>query len=88
MLRKFLSCDLCGDKWDITDTDYYKMINPGLYYTNNKVIEGSRQFVILRATALSEDRVSKTDLDICDKCYNKLERFMFDLKEGGADANL
>lgn len=88
MIRKILSCDICGSKWDITDTDLFEKINPGLCYANDKIVGGCRRFDILSVRALSEDKIARDYMDICDNCYNKIDRFIFDLKEGGSDANI
>lgn len=82
MERRYLQCDICGDKWDITNTDLSSYVSPGLCYNNNKVREGVRQFKILKLTAASDGRVMSDDLDLCDGCYNKLDRFIYDLTKG------
>lgn len=79
MLRKYLSCDICGSKWDITNTDLNDKTMPGYNYTVNKVREGCRRFHFQTIEVKSDDRAYKEDLDICDKCYNKLDRFIFEL---------
>ena len=82
MIRRYLQCDICGDKWDITNTDLDGRVNPGLSYIHNKVKEGVRQFKVMKLSYLGDGRVPCDDLDICDKCYNKIDRFIFDLARG------
>lgn len=82
MQRLYLQCDICGDKWDITDTDLSKLINPGLRYNNNEVRKGVRQFKIVRQKAVSDNSIICDDLDICNECYNKLDRFIYELAKG------
>lgn len=89
MIRKFLTCDICGDKWDITDTNLNDKVSAGLVYTMDKAREGYRRFHLQSIEVKSDDLMYREDLDICDKCYNKLDRFIYDLtKEGEPDANL
>lgn len=87
MLRKFLICDICGDKWDITNTDYADKVDPGEYYNHNKVREGCRQFRIQKMEVKSDDRMYFERLDLCDKCYNKLDRFIYELAKGEINAD-
>ena len=82
MLRRYLTCDICGDKWDITDTEYADKIDPGYWYIYNKAIEGCRQFRIQRMEVKTDNRLYYENLDICDKCYNKIDRFIYDLARG------
>ena len=84
MIRRYLQCDICGDKWDITDTDLSERVNPGLIYMNNRALEGVRQFKLMKLTAEDNKMTSvrSIDLDICDKCYNKLDRFIYELAKG------
>lgn len=89
MIRKFLTCDICGDKWDITDTNLNDKVSAGLVYTMDKAREGYRRFHLQSIEVKSDDLMYREDLDICDKCYNKLDRFIYDLtKEGEPNANL
>lgn len=89
MIRKFLTCDICGDKWDITETNLNDKVSAGLVYTMDKAREGYRRFHLQSIEVKSDDLMYREDLDICDKCYNKLDRFIYDLtKEGESDANL
>lgn len=79
MERRYLQCDLCGDKWDITNTELSGLISPGYFYHRNKVKEGVRMFRIVKEKAIDDERVIGNDLDLCDGCYNRLDRFIFDL---------
>lgn len=85
MVRIYLTCDICGSKWDITDTDYAKNVYPGTMYIHTRVKEGIRNMIIQNGKVTDDDRLERNDMDICDKCYNKIDRFIFDLKEGGSD---
>ena len=88
MIRRYLQCDICGDKWDITDIDLSERVNPGLIYMNNRALEGVRQFKLMKLTALDEDRISVDNLDICDGCYNKLDRFIYELANGEDESEI
>ena len=79
MERRYLQCDICGDKWDITNTELKPMVNPGISYHNKRVREGVRQFKILRERADEDGRIVSDYIDLCDACYNKLDRFIFDI---------
>lgn len=82
MIRKFLTCDICGDKWDITDTNLNDKVSAGLVYTMDKVRDGCRRFHLQSIEVKSDDLMYREDLDICDKCYNKLDKFIYDLANG------
>lgn len=79
MLRKYLTCDICGSKWDITNTPFDDRVDPGTCYRNAKVMDGVRKFGVYTLTAHEDTRVSMENLDMCDKCYNKLDRFIYEL---------
>jgi hypothetical protein len=81
MKRTYLQCDLCGDKWDITFTEMNKAIYPGWAYTSQCIKDGKRKFIIKTGTYTDDGRVEMDDIDICDKCYNALDRFLFSLGE-------
>ena len=81
MERRYLQCDICGDLWDITDTELNPLVNPGLQYNNKRVREGVRWFKILKQKSAEDGRVMSSDIDICDGCYNKLDRFIYDISE-------
>lgn len=85
MERRYLQCDICGSKWDITDTSLAERINPGLCYINNRVKEGVRHFKLMSLSAIDDNKISVVDLDLCDGCYNKLDRFIFELANGGEE---
>lgn len=85
MVRTYLQCDLCGSKWDITFTDINKVICPGWAYTQNCIKEGRRKYIIKTGEYQSEGRTEMNDLDICDKCYNAIDRFLFSLGEEADD---
>lgn len=87
MTRTYIKCDLCGDMWDVTDTKLSKFTNPGFFYHNNKVREGVRRFRIVKERAVADDHIMGDDLDLCDKCYNAIERFIFSLSEEGEDGS-
>lgn len=88
MIKKILTCDICGDKWDITNTDYADKVDPGEFYQINKVREGCRQFRLQKMEVKLDDYMHYERLDLCDKCYNKLDRFIYDLTKGEINANL
>lgn len=92
MTRTYLQCDLCGDKWDVTDTDYYKnSVYPGLQYVKDCVSTGRRQFIIQKVNFTTDERLERDDLDICDRCYNAIDRFLFSLgkeEEDGSESTL
>lgn len=85
MIRTYLQCDLCGSKWDITFTNYNKAICPGWGYTSKCIEEGKRKFIIKTGNHTDDGRIEMDDIDICDKCYNAIDRFMFSLSEEGED---
>ncbi len=87
MIRKFLTCDICGDKWDITDTNLNDKVSAGLVYTMDKAREGCRRFHLQSIEVKADDLMYREDLDICDKCYNKLDRFIYDLTKGEINAD-
>ena len=87
MIRTYLQCDLCGSKWDITFTEYNKSICPGSNFTSQCIREGRRKVIIKMGTPQDDGRIEYDDLDICDKCYNALDRFMFSLSEEGEDGS-
>lgn len=89
MERRYLQCDICGDKWDITNTELNPMVNPGLQYHNKRVREGVRQFKIIKQRAIEDGIIVSDEFDICDGCYNKIDRFIFDIanEEEGPNYN-
>ena len=88
MVRRYLQCDICGDKWDITDTELMERVNPGLTYIHNKVKDGVRYFKIVKLSYEDDGRVPCNDLDICDNCYNKIDGFIFNLARGEEDDDI
>lgn len=82
MIRRYLQCDICSSKWDITNTDLGDQYEPGSIYFEHKVRDGVRAFNIQTVELKSDDRIYRNNLDICDECYNKLDRFIFELAKG------
>ena len=85
MVLKYLSCDLCGNKWNITNTNYAERPYPGTRYIHNCVKEGSRNMIIQTGKVTDDDRLERDDMDICDKCYKKIEKFIYNLGNGGSE---
>ena len=80
MVKKILQCDICGDKWDITNTDYCDYVYPGYSYIKECIREGKRTYIIKIGTACEDGRVEEDEIDICDKCYRSIDRFIERLK--------
>lgn len=86
MIRTYLQCDLCGDKWDITSTEYSSRLNyPGTAYIKDCLKDGRRRYIIQKGKVTDDDRLERDDIDICDKCYNKIERLFYDMNRKGED---
>lgn len=81
MIKTYLKCEICGDEWNITDLPYSRNINPGVNYTNDCVFEGKRHFTIEKLVATTDCRIELSNMDICDRCYLKIDRFINDLRE-------
>ena len=79
MVRKYLECDICGDKWDITNTNFGDKPYPGTIYIHRNIKECLRTFIIQKGKVTFDDRLERHDMDICDKCYKKIDRFIYDL---------
>lgn len=88
MIRIYLTCDICGSKWEITNTEYANKPYPGTRYIHNCVKEDRRNIIIQKGKVTDDDRLERDDMDICDRCYRMIDRFIFDLKEGKEDANI
>ena len=77
MIHKVVVCERCGSRWDLTEaafegeSDYLNNIYDRRCYTI-KTIRCNRA-----AGTYFEDR----RVDLCDGCYNKIERFIM----GGED---
>lgn len=81
MIRTYLQCDLCGDKWDISDTNYQKTCNyPGSAYVKDCISRGRRKYIIQKGTYTTDERLERDDLDICDRCYSKLNTLIMSIK--------
>ena len=81
MIRKIIKCDICGDTWDITDTDLSTFYNPGSEYRRRKIIDGSVTYILSVGNNEGDEIISSSPLDLCTGCYNKLDRFIFSMKE-------
>lgn len=84
MIRTYINCDICGDKWDITETDYARHQYPGTRYIHDCVKKSKRTMIIHTGT-VTNDRLVLDCMDICDKCYNKIDRFIYDLTKGAEE---
>lgn len=80
MVRRYLQCDICGDKWDITDTKLNNALCPTTAYISQCIKDGKRQYKIYKATVTDDERTETDAIDICDRCYNAIEKFMYSLK--------
>lgn len=81
MIRTYLQCDFCGDKWDISDTKYYKSgSSPGYSYVKDCISRGKRKYIIQKGTFTTDERLEKDDMDICDRCYNKLNTLIMSIE--------
>lgn len=87
MTRVYIICDICGSKWEITNTEYANKPYPGTRYIRNCVKEDRRNIIIQKGKS-NGYKLERYDMDICDRCYRMIDRFIFDLKEGKEDANL
>ena len=81
MIRTYLQCDICGDKWDITDNDINDFTSPGWAYIRQCIKDERRKYLIKIGKYKDDGRIEADDIDICDKCYNAIDRFIFSLKE-------
>lgn len=81
MIKTYIKCEICGDEWDITGMPYAKDINPGGRYINDCVFNGKRYFNIQKLVAATDLRIELYNMDICDRCYLKIDRFINDLRE-------
>lgn len=79
MTITYLQCDLCGSKWDITCTPLSNAIKPGWAYNRQCLKEGRRKYIIKTGEPKGDGNIELNDLDICDKCYNAIDRFLFSL---------
>ena len=77
MIHEVVVCERCGSRWDLTEAnldsgnEYIKNIFSRRSYTI-KTIESNRA-----AGTFFEDR----RVDLCDGCYNRIERFIMGGKE-------
>ena len=85
MVLKYLSCDICGNKWNITNTNYADKPYPGTIYIHRNIKECLRTFIVQKGKVTFDDRLERDDMDICDKCYKKIDKFIYDLAKGGEE---
>lgn len=85
MVVKYLQCDICGDKWDITGTRLNDSICPSMSYVTELVKNGKRKYIIKKGTATDDGRLELDCVDICDECYNKLNTLFMRIAREGAD---
>lgn len=88
MVRTYLNCDICGDKWDITETNYARIPYPGTRYVHDCVKKSKRTIIIHTGKVTVDDRLELDEMDICDKCYNKIDRFIYDLTKGAGEDDI
>lgn len=76
MERRVLQCDICGNRWDITNTQYAFRPCPGTAYIHQEVKNNKRNLMLQKLKVTSDDRMEREDIDICDCCYYKIDKFI------------
>ena len=80
MVRTLLQCDICGNTWDITFTDYNTAISPEYTYVRQCIKDEKRKYIIKTGTYTDDGRIETDEVDICDNCYNKLNNLIMNIK--------
>ena len=83
MIRSYLQCDLCGNKWDITDTSHYNTIYPGSSYIKDCISRGRRKYILQKGNFTEDGRLERDDIDICDRCYSKINTLIMSIERTG-----
>lgn len=77
MIHEVVVCERCGARWDLTEAN----LDSGNEYIKNIFSRRSYTIKTIEVNIATKTYFEDRRVDLCDGCYNRIERFIMGGKE-------